>query len=148
MLTRWSDVDRIFKTINLLRNNLDGFSSEFDQSYPWSVGWPGETSTPRTNLYDLGDTFAVWAEVPGLAKDELAVKIQGNYVELSGTRKFAAPEGYSTHRTERKMVSFTRSFTLPADIDVDKVEAHLQNGILHMSLPKSAAAKPRQIAIG
>lgn len=149
MLTRWSDVDRIFKTINLLRNSLDGFSSEFDRSYPWSNGWlGGESGSPKTNLYDLGDAFAVWAEVPGLSKDELTIKIQGNYLEMSGNRKFTVPPGYSAHRIERKMRSFTRSFTLPADIDADKVEARLQNGILHMILPKSAAAKPRQITIG
>lgn len=148
MLTRWSDIDRMFKTINLLRNNIDGLSSEFDRSYRWNAGWPGETGTPKTNIYDLGSKLEVYAEVPGFARDDLAIKVQGNYLELSGTRKSNIPEGYTAHRIERKATTFTRSFTLAADIDADGVEATLKNGILRLSLPKSAAATPRQISIG
>jgi HSP20 family protein len=148
MLTRWSDIDRMFKTIDLLRNSIDGLSSEFDRSYRWNAGWPGETNTPRTNIYDIGGKFEVRAEVPGFSKENLSVKVQGNYLELSGTRKSDIPKGYTAHRIERKTVSFTRSFTLGADIDADRVEAALENGILRLSLPKSAAATPRQINIG
>jgi len=147
MLTRWSDIDRMFKNINLLRNSIDGLSSDFDRSYRWNVGWPRETNTPRTNIYDLGGKFEVRAEVPGFSKENLSVKVQGNYLELSGTRKSDIPKGYTAHRIERETVSFTRSFTLADDIDAEKVEAALQNGILCLSLPKSAAAIPRQISI-
>jgi HSP20 family protein len=148
MLTRWSDIDRMFKTINLLRNSIDGLSSEFDRSYRWNLGFPGETNTPSTNIYDLGGKFEVRAEVPGFSKENLSAKVQGNYLELSGTRESDIPEGYTAHLIERKAVSFTRSFTLAADIDAEKVEAALQDGILRLSLPKSAAATPRQINIG
>jgi len=148
MLTRLSDIDRMFKTINVLRNSIDGLSSEFDRSYRWNVGWPGEINTPKTNIYDLGSKFEVYAEVPGFSRDNLSIKVQGNYLELSGTRKSDSPEGYSTHRIERKAATFTRSFTLAADIDADRVEATLKNGILRLSLAKSAAATPRQITIG
>jgi HSP20 family protein len=148
MLTRWSDIDKMFKTIALLRNSIDGLSSEFDRSYRWNDAWPGEANTPRTNIYDQGGKFEVYAEVPGFAKDDLSIKIQGNYLELSGTRKSSIPEGYTAHRVERKSTAFTRSFTLEEDIDADKVEASLKDGILRLSLPKSAAATPRKISIG
>jgi HSP20 family protein len=148
MLTRWSEIDRMLKTINLLRNGIDGLSSDFDRSYRLNAGWAGEAGTPKTNIYDLGGKFEVRAEVPGFSKEDLSVKVQGNYLELSGTRKADPPQGYSIHRNERNTLSFTRSFTLPADIDAERVEAALQNGILHLSLAKSAAATPRQIPIG
>ncbi len=148
MLTRWNDIDRMFRTINLLRNSIDGLSSEFDRSYRWNINWPGEMSLPKTNLYDVGGKFEIEAEVPGFLKEDLSVKVQGNYLEISGSRKSDAPEGYTVHRRERKTTSFSRSFTLPADINADGVEASLQNGILRLSLPKAEAAKPRQIAIG
>ena len=148
MLTRWSDIDRMFNTINLLRNSIDGLSSDFDRSYRWKVDWPGEASMPKTNIYDLGGKFEVRAEVPGFSRDDLSIKIQGNYLELSGTRSAKIPEGYSVHRIERKTASFTRSFTLPSEVNAEGVEANLKNGILRLSLPKSAAAQPRQIAIG
>jgi HSP20 family protein len=148
MLTRWSDIDRMFKTINLLRNSIDGLSSEFDRSYRWNAGWPGEESIPKTNIYDRGGKFEVYAEVPGFSKEDLSIKVQGNYLELSGTRKSLIPEGYTVHRIERKSATFSRSFTLGADIDAERVEATLRNGILRLSLPKSEAAVPRQITIG
>lgn len=86
-------------------------------------------------------------EVPGIAREDLQLKIQGNYLEISGTRKSDAPEGYSAHRVERGTTSFTRSFTLPSDVDAAKVEAHLKNGLLTLTLPKEEEAKPRKITI-
>ncbi|MBT8362404.1 MAG: Hsp20/alpha crystallin family protein, partial [Deltaproteobacteria bacterium] len=81
------------------------------------------------------------------SKDAIDLKIQGNYLEISGTRKISAPEGYRVHRSERGSASFTRSLTLPADVDSGKVTATLKDGILVLTLPKSEAAKPRQISI-
>ncbi|HGY12381.1 MAG TPA: Hsp20 family protein, partial [Desulfobacterales bacterium] len=52
------------------------------------------------------------------------------------------------HRSERGTSTFSRSFTLPDDVDADKVEAQLKDGILYLTLPKSEVAKPKQITIG
>jgi HSP20 family protein len=103
--------------------------------------------SPRTNLYDNGDSFQIIAEVAGLTKEDLNIRIQGNYLELSGKRRPDAPEGYKVHRVERDMTSFTRSFTLPTEVNADKIEAALQNGLLTLVLPKAEAAKPKQINI-
>jgi HSP20 family protein len=148
MLTTFSDFDRMFRTMNLLRNSLDGALSDFDRPGQYVGSWGLDQAMPRTNLYDKGGKFEIVAEVPGFAKEDLNVKIQGNYLELSGNRKSDTPEGYSTHRVERKTISFTRSFTLPSEVNADGAEAMLQNGLLRLSLPKSAAAVPRQIDIG
>lgn len=147
MLTRWSDVDRMFRKMNLLRNGLDGIISDFDTPALLAGNWNIDQNTPRTNLYDRGGKFEIIAEVAGFAKEDLSIKIQGNYLELSGSRKTDAPEGYSTHRTERKSISFTRSFTLPSEVNSEGAEANLQDGLLRLVLPKSAAATPRQITI-
>lgn len=147
MLTRLSDIDRMFRTFDLLQNSIGGLLSDFDRAHRYGTGVTMDTGTPRTNLYDLGGKFEILVEVPGCLKEDLSVKIQGNYLELSGTRKADIPEGYSTHRHERVSGSFTRSFTLPADVNVDGVEATVTNGILRLSLPKSESAQPRQIKI-
>lgn len=148
MLTRWSDFDRMFRTMNLLRSSLEGALSDFEHPSRFAGAWGLDQGMPRTNLYDKGGQFEIIAEVPGFAREDLSVKIQGNYLELSGSRKSDAPEGYSTHRVERKTITFTRSFTLPSEVDADGTEATLENGLLRLSLPKSAAATPRQITIG
>ena len=57
------------------------------------------------------------------------------------------PEGFKPHRNERSAATFSRSFTLPDEVDAQKVDATLKDGILYLTLPKSEAAKPRQITI-
>lgn len=132
--------------MDLLRGRMNRLFTDFDRSWGMESGWGGD-SWPRVNIYDTGEALEVLAEVPGLGKDELSVKIQGNYLEISGSRKSDRPEGYAVHRMERGANSFSRSFTLPVDVNAEKVEASLKNGILTLRLPKAEAAKPRQITI-
>jgi len=146
MWTRWSDIDRMFQTMDLLHNRMNTLFPEYGRSSAipaWTVTHGG----PRTNLYDLGDSLEMRVEVPAVEKDALSIKVQGNYLEISGSRKSDAPEGYSSHRVERGTTSFTRSFTLPSDVDTGKVEAQLNNGVLTLTLPKLEAAKPKKITI-
>ncbi|MBU4261256.1 MAG: Hsp20/alpha crystallin family protein [Proteobacteria bacterium] len=147
MWTRVSDFDRMFGAMDLLRSRMNRVFGDFDRSYGNDYGWVVTEGTPRTNLYDAGDHFEIMAEVPGMTKDDLNLRIQGNYLEIRGTRKADAPEGYKVHRVERGAASFTRSFTLPADVDPEKVGASLKDGILTLTLPKAEAAKPKQITI-
>ena len=147
MFARVSDYDRMFDAMGLLRSRFDNIFNEFDRAAGIGPRWSVIGNYPRTNLFDKGDHFELVAEVPGLSKDDLDVKIQGNYLEISGTREVKAPEGYRVHRSERGSASFTRSLTLPSNVDSGKVSAHVKDGILVLRLPKSEAAKPRQISI-
>lgn len=147
MFARVSDFDRMFDAMGLLRGRFDNIFNEFDRTVGYEPSWSVVSNYPRTNLYDKGDQFELVAEVPGLAKDDLDVKIQGNYLEISGKREVKTPEGYRPHRNERGSATFTRSLTLPSDVDSTKVSATLNDGILVLTLPKSEAAKPRQISI-
>jgi HSP20 family protein len=146
MWTRWSDMDRMFRTMDLLHNRMNRLFPEYARSRDLPA-WEVTQGGPRTNLYDLGDHLEMKAEVPGIEKDVLSIKVLGNYLEISGSRKSDAPKGYTSHRVERGTTSFTRSFTLPSDVDTEKVEAQLTNGLLTLILPKSEAAKPKQITI-
>ncbi|AGF77780.1 molecular chaperone (small heat shock protein) [Desulfocapsa sulfexigens DSM 10523] len=141
MWTRMNDIDRMFSAMDLLR------SINSDRSYGESSGWRVAGGFPKTNMYDNGDSFQMIAEVPGVNKEDLNIRIQGNYLEISGTRKSDAPEGYKTHRVERNLSTFTRSFTLAADVDADKIDAVLKDGLLTLVLPKAESAKPKQITI-
>lgn len=147
MWTRWNDIDRMFNVVNLLQSGMNRVLADHDGFGAVRTGWGGAAVGPRTNLYDAGDHLEIKAEVPGIAKEDLNIRIQGNYLEISGSRKADAPEGYAAHRVERGAASFTRSFTLPADVDPAKVEAALKNGLLTLTLPKAETAKPKKIAI-
>ena len=146
MWTRLSDLDQMIHAMNLFQNRMNRLHPEYARlrAVPaWDIAQGG----PKTNLYDAGDHLEMMVEVPGIAKDDLSVKVQGNYLEISGTRKSDAPEGYTAHRVERAAKTFSRSFTLPADVDTGKVEAQMANGLLTFTLPKLEAAKPKQIRI-
>ena len=147
MLARMSDIDRMFDAMGLLRGRLDNVFDEFDKTLGYGGNWSFAGNFPRTNLTDNGEHFELVAELPGLTKEDVNVKIQGNYLEISGERKVTAPDGYRAHRKERGSATFTRSLTLPADVDSEKVTATLNDGLLVLHLPKSEAAKPRQISI-
>ena len=146
MFTRWNDLDQMLGAMNLFRSSMNSVFSELDRNYAGGPGWTRDIF-PKTNLCDTGDNLEVVAEVPGIAKESLAVKIQGNYLDISGTRQAELPEGYKARRMERGQTSFSRSFTLPYDVDASLVQATLKDGMLTMILPKSEAAKPKQIPI-
>lgn len=145
MFTQVHDLDRMFGALDLFRNRLGGVFPEIERSL--GRGGPGSGAGPRTNLYDAGDNIEVQMEVPGLGKEDLTINVQGNYLQIRGEDSGKVPEGYTIHRQERGAQNFSRSFTLPSEIDVDKVEASLKDGILTLVMPKAEAAKPKQIAI-
>lgn len=147
MWTRIGDIERMFGAMDLLRSRMNRAFMDYDRYGEPGYGRGVSDGMPPTSLFDCGDHLEFMAEVPGIAKEDLKVKIQGNYLELSGNRKASVPEGYKAHRVEKAATSFTRSFTLPYDVDAEKTEATLQNGILLLKFPKSEAAKPRQITI-
>lgn len=146
MWTRMSDLDRMFKAMDLFQNRMNRLHPEYTKlrAIPaWEIAQGG----PNTNLYDAGNHLEMKVEVPGIAKEDLSIKVQGNYLEISGSRKPDVLESYAAHRVERAAKTFTRSLTLPADVDTAKVEAQMANGLLTLTLPKLEAAKPKQITI-
>lgn len=146
MYVGWNEFDRILGSMHQLRNRFDCVFSDFDRGYA-SRPWSTMDKQQKIKLHDTGDNLEVVAELPGITKEDLHVKIQGNYLEISGSRKNDTPEGYKVHRKERHETTFSRSFTLPYEVDADKVEANLTNGVLTMTLPKADAAKAKQITV-
>lgn len=147
MFRRLSEIDSLFGSMNRLRSRLNNLYSDFDTPYGLDYNWSTEENMPKICFYEDTDNFRITAEVPGIAKKELHLKIQGNYLEISGNRDSDAPEGYKIHRTERGSVSFSRSMTLPAEVNAAKVEATLKDGILYLTLPKAETAKATKVLI-
>jgi HSP20 family protein len=104
---------------------------------------------PAINVSEDTDYFYVRAELPGVQAGDLDIQTTANNLTISGERKLAAEEQSAKyHRREREGGRFSRAFTLPKEIDVERVEAGLVNGILTLRLPKAQSAKPKRIAIG
>jgi len=104
---------------------------------------------PPVNLFETGEGYVLTAELPGVPPESVDVSIEGSTVTLSGERKieYSVGDGTAIHRRERQSGVFRRAFELPTEIDVDAAKATHKNGVLTLNLPKSPAAKPRQITI-
>lgn len=104
---------------------------------------------PPVNVYNSDDDMVVQFELPGLSEEDLDVSVTGETLVIKGTKKPGTDdENVRYHRRERGSGEFTRTIVLPDKVDADNVEASLEAGILEIRLPKSEAAKPRQIALG
>jgi len=103
---------------------------------------------PLINLTEDKDKYYVRAELPGVKGDELDIQVTGNNLAISGERKIAAEEeGAKYHRREREAGTFSRMIGLPGEVDTDKVEASLENGVLTIEVSKAEIAKPKQISV-
>jgi HSP20 family protein len=118
------------------------------------TGYPGPErrrtmgmSWPQVNMYDAGGDVIIRAQVPGMSEKEVQVTGNQEMLTIAGERKLEVPQGYSVHRQERGHIRFTRSFALPCRVDMEKCSAAIRNGVLTVTLPKSAEARPRQITV-
>lgn len=102
---------------------------------------------PLINLTEDINNFYVRAELPGVKGDALDIQVTAKNLSISGERKILAEEGVKYHRRERESGSFSRIIGLPAEVDSDKVEAKLQDGVLTVVVPKAETAKPKQISV-
>jgi HSP20 family protein len=103
---------------------------------------------PLINLTEDKDNYYLRAELPGVKGEELDIQVTGNNIGISGERKIAAEEeGARYHRREREAGRFSRMIGLPGDINSDKVNAKIENGILTVVVAKAEAAKPKQISV-
>ena len=92
-------------------------------------------------------SYTLQLDVPGLKADDLALDVTESTLRLSGERKVSVPEGFKPVRTERRGYRVQRSLRFGKKLDLDAVEATLEDGVLTITLPKAAAAKTRRVAI-
>ena len=107
----------------------------------------GGGAYPPIDIFDTKDDFVVLAEMPGVKKESLDIKYEKETLTISGETKKPEWKGAAVHRNERSFGEFSRSINLPREVDADKIEANLENGILAIKLPKAEAAKAKKIAI-
>lgn len=103
---------------------------------------------PSVDLYEMDDNFVIKAELPGVDKDNIAIDVKDRVLTLSGERSHdneVKEENY--YRRERTHGKFQRAFTLPADVDSDKIKAEFKDGVLKIEVPKPEVVKPKQITI-
>src|SRR5262245_43769864 len=119
------------------------FEDGFIRPDAWAFN--GAVSVP-VDLWETPDAYHVKAAVPGLSPDDLEINATNDTVTISGEFKASSDtskDGWL--RQERRTGKFTRSFTMPVEIDSSKVDATFTSGVLHLTLPKAEAVRPKQI---
>ena len=100
---------------------------------------------PEVDIFENEHEILLHADMPGVVKDDIGIQIDNGKMTISGIRRLKM-SGATTWR-EFGEVEFRRNFSVPQSIDTNKVSAELKDGQLCLHLPKSEAAKPRQIEI-
>lgn len=107
-----------------------------------TTGW-----TPPVDLYETADRFVLTAELPGISRDDIDIRIHDGVLILQGQRREAPVPCEQYHRVERGHGAFTRRFTLGEPVDAERITADFADGILTIVAPKAPNARPRRIEV-
>lgn len=121
----------------------------FRRHFQWAnLEGEAEHFAPGCEILDGERAFTVSLDIPGLTKDAIDIEVKDNHLFVTGERKAPAKdEKSSVLRTERRYGKFTRVFTLPQNLDTERIEATYQDGVLELRLPKEERTQPRKIQI-
>ena len=103
------------------------------------------TAVPDVDIYENDDEILVYADMPGVVKENVSVDIDNGTLSLKGTRQ--VDTGGTANWMEFSDLEYARVFSVPQSIDMGRVTAELKDGVLKLHLPKSEEAKPHQIEI-
>ena len=108
-----------------------------------SVAW-----SPVVDIEESAEAYTIRAELPGLSKEKVKVTVENGVLTLSGERDLERRvETKTFHRVERSHGTFTRSFTLPDDVDAESVAANFKDGLLEIQIAKREEALPKSIEV-
>ena len=133
----WHEIEQLQREMNRIFSNVAPRSNR--QVAP---------GYPAINVWANEDGIVVTAELPGVKSSDIDISVVGQTLTLSGTRQpDELQDGERYHRRERRQGKFVRTFELPFNVEADKVEAVFEKGVLHVSLPRAEAEKPRKITV-
>jgi HSP20 family protein len=109
----------------------------------------GRSWVPAVDIFETKDSeYVLKAELPDMKREDITVTFENGVLTLTGERKSEFDQNDGTfHRSERAHGRFSRSFTLPATVDANKINATYKDGVLTIRVPQREEAKPRQIAV-
>lgn len=117
---------------------------------PWRTDLADRAPQIRVDVTEADGSYAVKAEIPGVRKEDIDVRVDGNRVTITAEVKEDKEEksGSRVLRSERRYGFASRSFALADNVDETKVDAKYKDGVLQLTLPKRTQAAQKRIAIG
>ena len=152
MLARWEPFGGLRRRRDLFGDLVDiqqEMNRMFDEFFgERRSGLTAGAWAPTVDVSENDNAIIVRAELPGMSQDDIELNLQDNVLTLKGEKKQEAKEDKENyHRTECCFGSFSRSFSLPATVKQEDIQATFKNGVLEINLPKAEEAKVQKIAI-
>jgi HSP20 family protein len=139
MMTRWEP----FRDLALLQDEVNRLLDDRVYRSGESVGW-----TPACDIYEDEESVTLRFELAGVDPKDVDVRFENGVLTVKGERKLEREDRRQNyHRIERSYGTFTRAFSLPGTLDPERIRAESKNGVLAVTLPKKAEAKPRAIQV-
>jgi HSP20 family protein len=143
VLTRWEP----FREFSTLQDRMNRLFRE-TQGNTQDESLASSSFAPAVDVYEDEHNVTLKIEVPGIDEKDIDVRIENNTLTVHGERKIEKEEKEENYRrVERQYGSFTRTFNLPPTVDPEKVRADYDKGVLQITLPKKAEAKPKQVKV-
>lgn len=136
----WSDLETLQGEINRLFDTTAERTAKTARAVP--------SFTPTVDIFEEADKFVIKFDLPEVSVQDVEIHVENQSLQVKGERKLEREDtknGY--HRIERAYGTFSRAFTLPTNVDADRIAATAKDGVLRLELPKKAEAQPRKIAI-
>jgi HSP20 family protein len=133
----------------MLQERMNRLFNETGRGYRGDEPSATTTWSPAVDIFETEGEIIVKAELPGIDRKDIALNLEKNVLTVKGERKFekeTKEENY--HRIERAYGGFSRSFSIPATVDEERIRADYKDGVLKIALPKKDQVKPKQIKIG
>ena len=102
---------------------------------------------PGVDLFEDASGITLLADMPGVPRDKLELKVEGDTLVVEGSMQLRIPEGLETIYAEVRVLRYRRSFGLTRELDSTKIDAKLKDGVLTLRIPKQENAQPRRIAV-
>jgi HSP20 family protein len=105
------------------------------------------TLTPAVDINEDSQGVTLWADLPGVTKDKLDVKVHDSSLSIEAQAVVPTPANLRLQHAEVREPHFARTFTLSPDFDTSKIDASLQDGVLKLTIPRRDEARPRRIEV-
>lgn len=143
-LTKWEP----FREVISLRDQIDRLFNEVFRSSVSDIRKEIGEWAPAVDIYEDSERLLIKAELPEMDLKDIDLRIEDDTLTIKGERRLEAEEKKGNYqRIERVYGGFYRTFSLPSSVEVDKVKATYEKGILRIDLPKKEEVKPKTIPI-
>ena len=102
---------------------------------------------PRVDVFEDERGITLLADLPGVPRDQLDIKVDGDTLTIEGTVATTTPTGLQPAYVELRVPRYRRAFTLSRELDAGHIEANLKDGVLNLRIPKQAHAQPRRVNV-